>query len=100
MLSSLLRSIGGHPLLSGMVIDNSILLMSTHNFEVFCLLQRLNTELQLNHLLQNKTNLKNTIQTIISVQHQHPYCAKSPEQWLSWNIGRRRASEVSQSIMY
>ncbi|XP_052258824.1 YEATS domain-containing protein 2-like [Dreissena polymorpha] len=23
----------------------------------------------------------------------HPYCAKSREEWLSWNIGKRRASE-------
>lgn len=27
----------------------------------------------------------------------HPYCAKSREMWLSWNLGKRRASEWQRS---
>lgn len=26
-------------------------------------------------------------------RHLHPYCARSSDEWLSWNIGKRRASE-------
>lgn len=30
--------------------------------------------------------------------HQHPYCARTNEQWLGWNVGKRRASEVSTNF--
>lgn len=31
---------------------------------------------------------------LLTGRHFHPYCARSSEEWLSWNIGKRRASEV------
>ena len=27
-------------------------------------------------------------------KYQHPYCASTNEEWLSWKVGKRRASEV------
>ncbi|XP_061182980.1 YEATS domain-containing protein 2-like [Saccostrea echinata] len=30
--------------------------------------------------------------------HQHPYCAKTLEQWLEWNVGKRRASEWQRAV--
>ncbi|XP_062617368.1 YEATS domain-containing protein 2-like [Saccostrea cucullata] len=30
--------------------------------------------------------------------HQHPYCAKTLEQWLEWNVGKRWASEWQRAV--
>ena len=30
----------------------------------------------------------------------HPYCAVTDEEWLSWNVGKRRASEVCDRVHY
>lgn len=32
-------------------------------------------------------------------EDSHPFCASSVEQYYSWNIGKRRASEVSFSVL-
>ncbi|XP_045207821.2 YEATS domain-containing protein 2-like isoform X2 [Mercenaria mercenaria] len=36
---------------------------------------------------------RHPIVSATAVRHLHPYCARSSEEWLSWNIGKRRASE-------